>query len=147
MIDADELNLSREVFRPVQLFQSERPHQYLPRVCAAAVQSVQDKEIGKGVHKKIFGMFACEFLDGKFQGRRKGEWLGNPGEGGREMEIFLDQRRRGREGCKVTKSHTTLINASQAYRYIDIILGLAQNAQLGQRAGTRHVWDLFPTGR
>jgi hypothetical protein len=48
----------------------------------------EDQKIG--VHEEIFGMFACEFLDGKLQGRRKGECLGNSGEGGREMEIFLD---------------------------------------------------------
>jgi hypothetical protein len=83
MIDADELNLSREVFRPVQLFQSERPHQYLPRVCAAAVQSVQDKEIGKGVHKKIFGMFACEFLGNSREGGRENGWETPVKEGGR----------------------------------------------------------------
>ena len=92
MIDADELNLSREVFRPVQLFQSERPHQYLPRVCAAAEQSVHYKKIGKGVHKELFGMFACEFLGKPTEGGRENAWETPGKEEGRWRFFWIRER-------------------------------------------------------
>jgi hypothetical protein len=55
------------------------------------------------------------------------------------------------EGARRLQSSIVVRDANQRfagiYIYIVIIFGLAQDVQLGRRAGARHVWDLLPSGR